>query len=507
MAAISPPSSGLRDYVGTVRRRLPYVVFIAPPILLLSVFFAYWLKPQFESTATLLLRPSTVNKDVIESTVATTTDEQIEVVAGRVLTPESLLTLVQTSDPYPEDKTSTPAEKAQRLLQATTVETVDPVTYKPTTEQTNAFSVHYRNSDPALAANVASGLAQLFVTYQQRQQQEISGVAATFLRRQAADINAHIAQVDGELAKLKTTEGDALPELRSQNQAAIDEAQRNLEDLQQQIIAAQSKESLLSAQLAQTSPNLMAQSGDLTDVATVRAKLAEAEQIYTPNHPEVIRLKRALKLLMEQGPQTAPGGIDKSANNPQYQLTATELQSARRDLASLRAQSAVQQTREQHYDQLLRRTPAVELKEADILRRRQALQDQYQQIQTRLQNAEEAQNFESGQHGERFIMLRAPSVPASPAYPNRAGVIALGLLLALGLAGVAVAAAESTDPSVRNAADLPQIEHFPLLAAIPMIHNSEDRLRRRMVASACTLAYAAAIIAVGIVVMASRHTH
>jgi len=505
MAVISPTTAGLRDYLGTVRRRFAYVAFIAPPVLLLSVFLAYWLKPQFEASATLLLRPSSVNKDVIESTVAASTDEQIEVVAGRVLTPDGLLTLVQSLDPYPEDKTSSPEQKAQRLLQATSVEKVDPVTYKPTTEQTNAFTLRYRNSDRGRAATVAERLALMFVTYQQRQQQEISGAAATFLRRQAADINVHIGEVDQELAKLKTTEGDALPELRNQNQAAIDEAQRNIEDLQQQIIAAQSKESLLSAQLGQTSPNVMAQSGDLTDVATVRAKLAEAEQLYTPNHPEVIRLKRALKTLMDQGATNSAGGIDKSANNPQYLLTATELQSVRRDLASLHRQLAVQQGREQHYDQLLRRTPAVELKESDILRRRQALQDQYQQIQTRLQNAEEAKNFESGQHGERFVMLRAPSIPASPVYPNRPGVIALGLLLALGLAGVAVAAAESTDPRVRNAADLPQVEHFPLLAAIPVIHNANDRRRRRLVASACALAYAMAIVAVGVVVMASRH--
>jgi uncharacterized protein involved in exopolysaccharide biosynthesis len=470
--------------------------------LLLFIFLAFWLQPQYQATATILRRPSSMTKDVIVSTVASGTEEQIEVVQGRVMTLDTLQQLVREFDPYPTDTVSSVARKAQRILQDTSLEKVDAVTFKPTSDDSNAFSLHYNNPDRERSAAMAQRLADLFLTYDQRQRTQAAGEAATFLQQQASNVTREIAAVDGELAKLKTAEGDALPELRDQNQGEIDRAEHELDALQQQTLEAENKESQLVVQLGQMSPNLMTQSGDLTDVATVRAQLAEAEQRYTPEHPEVKRLKRALQLLMQNGGGSALDAAA-SANNPQYVLTATELASTRRELVSLRAQTTRQQEKVNNYEQLLRRTPMVERTEAEILRRRQSLQNQYQQIQDRLQNAQAAQNFESEQRGERFVMLRAPFASRSPVYPNRIGLISLGLLLGLGLSAAAVVIAESADPNVRNVADLPQLEGMPVLGTIPVIRNPSDRRLRRLVISAYGFGYTVAAVVVGAVVAAA----
>ena len=103
-----------------------------------------------------------------------------------------------------------------------------------------------------------------------------------------------------------------MPDLLLRNQASIEEVPAATRALQQQILTAQEKESVLALQLSQMSPNLITQSGDFTDVATVRAKLTEAEQRYTPEHPEVKRLQRALETLMAQN-----GGTGTQANGQQ----------------------------------------------------------------------------------------------------------------------------------------------------------------------------------------------
>jgi len=501
-------SSGLRDYVGIFRRRVGYVIAIAPPILLLSIFLAFWIKPLYQATATILLQSSGVSKDVIETTVATRTeDEQIEVVQGRVLTPETLTQLVLDYDPFPDDHLSTTTQKAERIAEATTVERVDPVSFKPTSDPTNTFALHFTSPNRQRAAEVTARLAQLFLTYHQRQRVQSARDTAGFLQQQATEVNREIAAVDAELAKLKMAQGDALPELRDQNQAEIDRIGRDIDTQQSEILAAEGKESELSVQLSQLSPNLITQSGDLTDVATVRAQLAEAEQRYTPDHPEVKRLKRALEMLLTQQKSAPnPNSIIASATNPQYRVVGTELESTRRELASLRTQMARDQSRLASYQELLRRTPSVERAEADILRRRQSLQTQYQQIQDRLQNAQEAQSFETEQRGEQFVLLQAPSVPRSPVSPNRAGLISLGLLFGLGLAATAVAIAESADPSIRNVGDLPEID-APLLATIPVIRNPSDRRRRQMLFAAVGFAYALAALAVGSVITAALRHH
>jgi polysaccharide chain length determinant protein (PEP-CTERM system associated) len=500
--------TGMREYSALLRRRLGYILAIAPPFLLGSIFLAFWLTPRYRGTATIMLETSSVTKDVIGSTVVSYAGQQIEVVQGRVMTPEVLKGVIEKYDPYPGERTLSVVQKAQRVLENTTIERVDPVTFTPTTEDSNAFSLHYDNPDRARAVAVADRLSQLFLTYQKLSRAEAARNAAAFLQQQSEAINKEILGVDEELARFKSAQGDALPDLRDQNQAAMDRTERNLDTLQQEILAAEERESQLSVQLSQMSPNIITQTGDLTDLATVRAKLAEAQQRYTPDHPEVKRLKQALQMLMAQNPggSAASGGIVAGANNPQYVLLATQLSSARRELASLRSQKAREQDKLNSYEVTLRRTPTVERSYSDIIRRRQSLQAEYQQIRDKLQNAQVAQSFESEQRGERFVMLRPPALPASPIYPNRVGFMSLGLLLGLGMAAAAVAIAESTDVNIRNVGDLPVNESVPLLATIPRIHNSLDLQQSRRLGAAVSLAFGVAIFLVGVVVV-SRLRH
>jgi succinoglycan biosynthesis transport protein ExoP len=199
----------------------------------------------------------------------------------------------------------------------------------------------------------------------------------------------------------------------------------------------------------------------------------------------------------------AAGGIVANANNPAYLTTASQLQSARKELAGLRTQAARNHTEIDQYEQMLRKTPGVEREYSDILRRRSSLQTTYQQIQDKLQNAQMAQNFETEQGGERFTMIRAPFSPRLPVYPNRIGLILLGFVLGGALSGVAVAIAESSDSNIRNAGDFPQFADAQVLASIPQISNSRDRRRRRLVFVSWAAAYGVALFVVGAAVLSA----
>jgi succinoglycan biosynthesis transport protein ExoP len=492
----------LGEYLGAFRRHYLLVASIAPLIILAAVYVSFALKAQFQSTATILLEPSSVPKDMVATTVVSYSSQQIEIVQGRVMTPDTLKVLVKEFDPYPNEKDLSTNQKAQRILEDTTLERVDPVTMKPIVES-NAFSLHYNNPDPDRAVEVTNRLAQLFLTYNQRTRTEAAREATAFLEQQSQSISDKMRDIDAEMAKLKQQVGDALPELQMRNQTSLDRSQRDLDTLQQQIVAAESRESLLALQLNQLSPNLMTQTGDLTDLATVRAKLAEAEQRYTPDHPEVRRLRRAMETLMTQnGNNAASAG---KPTNPQYLSVASQLDSARKELANLRYQAGKAREQTNQYSQLLQRTPNVERDYVEILRRKQSLQLEYQQIHDKLQNAELAQSFETEQRGERFTLLRAPFPGKSPVYPNRIGLILLGLVLGIGLAAIAVAIAESTDATVRNTRDLPELPGVPMLAAIPVILNKADRRRRRFVFGSYATVFSICVAVVGFTVFTAFH--
>ena len=496
-----PAQSGLNAYLPILRRRAGYIAIIAPIFILLSVYLAFALTPLYQATATILLEPSSVDPKVVTTTVMSYSNQQIEIVQGRVMTNESLKALVKEYDPYPGSQLS-PHEKAQRVLEETSVERVDPVTLKPLTES-NAFSLHYRNPDNDIAAEVTKRLAALFLTYNVKSRQQAAQGAAQFLAKQAEDVSRQMRAIDEEIKGFKNQHGDALPEYVARNEASADREQHDLENIQQEILRAEEKESLLAVQLSQTSPNMITNSGDMTDLPTVRAKLAEAQQRYTPDHPEVKRLKQALQQLSSEQASLGGNGIVANANNPLYLTTANQLQSARKELATLRAQAAKKTALVDSYEQMLRKTPGVEREYSEIQRRRASLQTTYQGIQDKLQNANIAENFETEQGGERFTLIREPYPPRLPVYPNRIGLILLGVVLGSLFAGIAVVIAEASDANVRDVRDLPVFGDAQVLAAIPHISNTRDRRRRRLVFVSWAAAYAAALFIVGTVVISA----
>jgi polysaccharide chain length determinant protein (PEP-CTERM system associated) len=496
VSATEQPPSGSSNYFGVLRRRAAYVAVILPLVTLSAVYLAFALPPLYRSTATILLEPSSVNNNVVASTVISYSNEQIEIVEGRVLTVPTLQELVRQFDPYPKEPWLSSQQKAQRILQNTSVERVDPVTLKPE-QESNAFSLHYNNPSSERAAEVAARLAQLFLTYNQRTRSQAAKEAAAFLASQAGDVTRQLRGIDDEIKQFKNQHGDALPEDMPRNQGEIDRVQHDLDTVQQEILQAEEKESLLSVQLSQTSPNLIAQTGDLTDIATVRANLAAAQQRYTPDHPEVRRLKQALQALQTQQSAVAGGGIVKGADNPQYLSTASQLESTRHSLAALNARAGRLRASMANYEELLRRTPGVEREYSEIMRRRASLLTAYQQIQDKLQNAQLAANLESKEQGERFTLLRAPLPSLLPVFPNRIGLILLGLVLGGALTAIAIAIAETTDPAIRSAADFPDDPDAPLLASIPRILNSRDVTRHRLAVISWVAAYAVVLGFVG----------
>jgi polysaccharide chain length determinant protein (PEP-CTERM system associated) len=490
-----------RSFSAILKRRWPYVATIAPAIILLSIYGAFAIPALYRSSATIMLEPSSVQKDLVETTVASYADKQIEIVQGKVMTIPALSQLVSEFDPYPQEKALSTEEKALQIIENTSFERVDPVTLKVLVEST-AFSLHYDNPDPKRAAKVASMISQLFLTYNQRSREDSAKQTAAFLAEQAKGVTEELQRVDAQLAQMKQKYGDAAPESQLRNEANLDRAQRDLDQVNRDTRAAEEKENLLALQLSQISPNLVMLGGDLTDLATVRAQLAEAERRYTPDHPDVKRLRRVMEDLIARNAASGKETVAK-ANNPEYLRVESQLKGARSELSALRAAGARINAQITQYMQNIGRSPTAEKEFSDVERRHAALQTQFQGLQERLRNAQLAQSFESESRGERFTMVRAPFAARLPVYPNRIGLILLGLVLGGGLTAVAVAIAESADPNVRGSSDLAIIPGVPVLGSIPVILTSEDRRKRMLLWGSVSAVYAVAIVAVGLTIASS----
>ena len=491
--AASP--SGLGDYVALLRRRWMIVAIILPATMLIALLFAYGLPVLYRSTATLMLEQSSIQENLIAATVSSYADQQIEIVQGRVMDQATLEKLMTETDLYPARTDWTPADKAREILLHTQIERVDPVTLEPL-KKSNAFSIFYTNPNPALASKGALALANLFLTYHQKVRLDSAREATVVLTHQAESITQELQAVDQQISALKSRHGGTLPDSSERNEAARDRAERDLDGLDRDLRAAQEKESLLAIQLAGLSPRMMTRSGDLTDLATVRAQLAEAQQKYTPDHPDVKRLQRALEALQTQGAKdTAPGAI--KADNPEYLRVAGQLDAAHRDVNGIRASAERVRAQMYNYSGLMRAAPEIEREFGNLERRRAALASQYTDIQSKLGESRLGQLVETEKRGERFAMVWPPLEPSSPSAPNRQGLILLGLVLGLAMAAIALAIAESADPSVRNIRDMGAAADWPVLGSVPPILTKADRYKqvRRVVVLGASYALGIALVA------------
>jgi polysaccharide chain length determinant protein (PEP-CTERM system associated) len=508
---VNAPAAGrtLADYGGLLRRRRHFLLTIIPASVLIAVFVAYILPPQYRAGGTLMLEDSQLPQNVVASAVTGQDDnperaaEELELLRRKVMDKDSLLEVVKEVDPYPDQKNLSASQKAHQLSEDSVVQRVDPITFQPI-EQSKAFSIYYLNPDPEIAAKVDQKLVELFVTFNQRSRAEASRQAYQFLQTQAHQIEQEMDGQEKQLAQFKAKYGDALPEAEGRNLAGEDRTRRDLDQLQHDIIQAEQQESQFELQLNNTSPSLEAAVGDWNkELAKARSDLVEAEQKYTPEHPDVKRLRRAVADLVAKG---AGGGMPttQKPDNPDYMAIQAQLTGVRKQLVSLRAQETQARSALGLYERNLQTAPNVEREYIQITREHENAQNQYTDVQNKMKNAALAQSLETEARGERFTLLRPPTAPDKPYFPNRLGIILLGAVLGCGIAFGIAALADASDPTLRGNYDLQSIMHTSAIGSIPKLLNPRDVRRKRLVWGTALLGYGAAIVLVAATVLAAH---
>src|SRR5262245_48274250 len=409
----APQIKTFSDYGGLLRRRWRYPAMILPSGILLAIFLAYTLPVSYESKGAIMEESPSLPSTMVPTTVAGHTDaflnasEQLELTRRRVMTKEELLSLVKHHDLYPDQPQLSAGDKAALLEQNTTVERVDPVTLEPR-EVAAAFSISYFNADPKRASAGANALVNLFLTHNRRTRAEQAAEALKFLQAQAFELAKSLAQMESKLADFKGQHGSSLPDAQGRNLVGIDRAQRDAETYDAQIRAGEERESALMLQLSQTAPSLTAAVGDWpTALAQARAELAIAEQKYTPEHPDVKRLRRAVADLVAQGAVTNKAGAA-NPDNPAYLVIQNQLVGVRRELAASRANAARARTDLSNFERNLATTPSVEREYVELTREYGTEQARYADLQQKIKQAALAQTLESEARGERFTLVRSP---------------------------------------------------------------------------------------------------
>ncbi|WP_320008742.1 lipopolysaccharide biosynthesis protein [Maridesulfovibrio sp.] len=532
-------SSDIAYYVDVLKRRKYQFLLPAGVVFALIVILAFVLAPVYKSTATILIEDQDIPQDLVQTTVTGFVEERLQAISQVVLSHGNLLNIIKEFELYPdlvgkyttEEIITKMREDIQ--LEPITAEVTNQYSGRPGTA-TVAFTLSFEGRRPQKVAQVANVLTSLYLKENLKEREEKAKSTFEFLELQLAELRSEILELESRIATFKEGHGNELPELLVHNMNSMERLQRELDQVQEQIVALKNRKVYLEGQRASIDPRLRIVANDGTRFPTAKEDLdklrreyltlqskyssrhpdvqAMKKQIeslekdvdavdnidslnreiknkekeltvllkrYSEKHPEVILLRKqidALRGSLEEASLQA-GMYDSASDlpdNPGYIQIETQIASTDLEIAEAERNQADLVEKYNSYQRRVVNTPQVEQEYKVLLRDYENAQLKYQDINNRLLAAREAKGLEQSQLAERFTLIDPPIVPEKPIRPNRLALICVGFMLALGVGAGTGTIMEFMDRSIRRAEELSSIVKYPILAIVPYWETEKE---------------------------------
>lgn len=523
----------MREYLALLSRRKFHILIPLLLILGAGIALAYLLPPIYKSEATILVKDAEIPDTFVDTTVTGYLQARIEEIRQRTLTRAGLLEIARQINYYSGQSGPTPAddEIIKDMSESIIVEMVDVRANEAGSRGgsvTVAFTVAFEAGDALVAKHGARAITNLFVEENKRMRIEsVDGVSA-FLEERVASEQAEIDEVEGRLTEFKKEHLHELPELNEQARKSLEATELKAERADEKIRGLEDSIASLSGQLSYIDPYIGATTEDgfavqTTDarLTTLTAQYAAASARYSPEHPEVRKLRRDLEAMVgstsaaglklnqligarddlaqaERKYSAAHPDVRKlrskvaqlesdlgqsvriqgsttklsaavEPNNPVYINLTTQLNRSKVNLSSERLKLSRLQARIEGYESQLNTSPLVERDYRAILNELSAHKATFEDLNKKLVKANLARNLEEGGKSERFDVVDPASLPNKPDRPNRLGIALLSFLLAISAGIGAAAIGEYTDKTIYGSKGLVAAFGAQPIAVIPNI--------------------------------------
>jgi uncharacterized protein involved in exopolysaccharide biosynthesis len=532
----------LRRYLEILRRRKWQLLLPAAILFVVTLVVAFSTPSVFRSTATVLIEEPNIPPDAGRSNAVGSADQHLGTVSRQVMTRANLLRIAEKFDLRGASGGKESAEAViESMRKNFSLDMINAdagdVRGGNRSAPTIAFTISFDAESPEKAQGVAAELTSLFLAENEQQRRKKTAEASGFFAEEARKSSERISALEAQLARFKEKNYGRLPEWQTLNAQMRDRAETEILETDRQIRALEERKFFLDGQLAQIKPNtpVFSTGGerilDSEDrLKQLQTQLASAVATYSPQHPDVVRMRREIEALRKQGGDVSSAtqqaeeltrvrGALKAASekyaydhpdvvklrrsvdalqdamlasgppearvqarhpeNPAYIALQAQLQGTKSDLQALRSKQGLLGARAADFGARLAQTPQVEREFLDLSRERENELKRFQEVKARQLEAQAAEALEKDRIGERYSLIEPAQLPERPVRPNRRAMVLLGLVLSLG-AGVAVVALfETLDHRVRGAGGLGVVSGLPLLAVIPYIGTDADVVRRR----------------------------
>jgi uncharacterized protein involved in exopolysaccharide biosynthesis len=380
-------------YLGLLKRRWWYFFIPFLSVLLAGGAAAYLWPATYFSEGKILVQSQQIPTELVRPTVTSAAQERIQVIEQRTMTRDNLLAIVDKFKLFPERQAlMSPTQLVDLMKKSIKIEPVaQPLAFNrgnSTQNPTVVFTVGFEYGDPQDASRVANELVTRILNEDLRDRTSRATDTTKFLAREVQRLQAESSLVDAKIAQAKVSP------VRSASRTNSDQT--------------------------------------ATQLAQLRAELAQKSAIYSDRNYQIQALRRQIESLEKVVPKTGPA--DPTTTSPDLDALETQQKSIQANL-----DTATQ----------------------------------------KLAAARMGETLERDQQSEKLEVIEQPTFPQEPIRPNRKKVAAIAAVLALMLGGGIALAAERLDTAIRRVSDLYTVVDRDLIVSIPYIYTQSELRRRK----------------------------
>lgn len=520
------------EYLKILQRRKWLVILPTIAITIAVAYVVYRLPDVYESSTLIVVRPSTLPKNVVPTVTEDNLTRQLTGIQQVVNSRSSLEPLVEKYDLYKIERLrGEPIEGVISMMR----KDIDVNVNTTRNDVTNGFNISYRYRDAKVAQAITSELAGKYISVQTANQVNSGAAAKQFIDNQVSQAKEELAAIDKQRFEFMSSNVGKLPSeatglfnqlagLREEQKALMAEVGR----LQDRRAAATGQLAVLKESREQT---ILDTAENITDPKTTQAwsqlvsrraalegELTRLSQEYKPIHPDVIAKKKEVEQVQEQMDgmisdwkekiKTRQERLEKNPNVGISQAEA-EIKLAEGEIKRQQKMLADNEKAIAGIIERINNVPGVEVALGAIEREYQTKKAAYDDLL--IQQQKIGLNTEAiiQQQGEGIEVIDPANLPSKPVAPKRIMLSSLGLAVGLGLGLVLVGIFEGPRLlTIQNSDDARHYTGLPVLLAVPELLTPQEARsvpRRRKLLLAAGMV--ATLVSIPMLALALKLTH
>jgi len=483
---------GVGDYWGIIRRHHKLVIYPALFLMVVVVAIAFILPATYKSSGLILIESQEIPNDLVRTTITSYADQRIEVIKQKLMTTNKVMEIVNKYKLYSEHRqkssVSIIVEMFRENMSVDMVEANVKDSRSGRSRRANiAFNVSFMDQSPQVAQKVTNELVTAFLNENIRTRTARATETKTFLEEEGDKLQRKIQLLEKKIAEFKDEFSDSLPELLPYNLSMVESLQQELVQNQNKIMMLEEQSMTMSLELESLDalyPKLSSQqpASAAQQLLQARDEYKNLQGKYSPNHPDLKRLKREVERLENEFSEAEGDDfgsrVKLNAKSPLFVKIQSKVYSVEREIKRLSIYQDDVIEKLASYEKRVVETHQVQRAYKDLTRDYDSNLAKYNELRAKQMQAELAENLESENKGENFTLIEPPLISSIPEKPNRKKIVLIGFVFAIGFGFACALLFEMFVGGVRGYDQISRVVKGAPLVVIPVILTSEDHVRK-----------------------------